>query len=92
MENEIYTVLKEYTMDVEGVNHAVKGVIAKRVVERGSGDFFWSISHYCKPSKQAATIYIPSGISGDTYEQAERYLMMYMKSFTNIEVTPNEFF
>ena len=92
MENEIYTVLKEYTMDVEGLNYAIKGMITKRVNERGSGDYFWSVSHYCKPSKQAATIYIPSRICGDTFDEAEQHLMMYMTTFTTIDVTPNDFF
>lgn len=92
MDNIIYEILNEYTMTVEGLDFDIKGRVVKEINGVTGSSYRWEISHYCKPSKNAATVYIPSTVSADTYKKAKDLLFMYMEPFTNIAVEPNKYY
>jgi hypothetical protein len=79
-------------LSVESLDSPIKGKVLKKVEQTGDLDFMWSVSHYCKPFKDAAGIYIPSRQNESSFEGAKQLLFMYIGSFTDIEVTPNNYF
>lgn len=92
MEKVIAQVVKEYVMDVEGLDFVVKGRIVKFLNKEGREVFRWSISHHYKSSEKAITPYYPSKLTGDTLGEAEDLLLSYMKGFTAIGVTSNGYY
>jgi len=84
-------VVKEYVMDIEGIDFKIKGRITKSTDQEGHGDqFHWEISHYYKPSKGAASTYSPSLRTADSIQEVEAFLMAYMRGFTTFDITLNE--
>lgn len=84
-------ILKEYVFSVEGVEHPIYG----RVVQTDEVEhlpFRWDISHYYRPSESAATVYIPSRHHADSFEEAESLLLAYADAFTDIDVTPSNYY
>ena len=92
MGNILYEVVKEYKTTVDGLDFDIKGRVLKRVEPTGDLDYMWEISHHCKPGKDAATIYYPSTINAQTFEEAKMLLFSYMVPFTIIEVVENKFY
>ncbi len=89
MKPEIYEVIKEYTLDVDGLDFTVKGRISKIKNNERELPFCWDISHHYKPTKGAG-VYYPSKMSTKTFEEAENFLLAYMVCFTTIGVTPDK--
>lgn len=83
---EIYEVVKQYVVDVEGLDIKVKARIG---FNSTSGIYYWDISHYYKPSTRDATPYQPSRRADSTFEVVDRLLLDYLSSFTNIGVVAN---
>ena len=88
METKIYEVAKEYIAWPEGLSFTVHGRICKDDV----GKYRWEISHYYRPSEKAAGTWNPSKRTYDTFEDTERALLLYMGSFTNLDVTHNKYY
>ena len=86
---EHYELVKELEVDVTGLSYPVKGKILKMITRDKDKIYIGKLSHYCKPSKMAATIYIPS-LTGNDISTVEYLLLTYLKSFTLIDVTRNE--
>jgi len=72
------------------LNYDIKGLILKRIAgdDGLNVDYTWEINHYYKPH-DTAMVYIPSQKNAETIERAEQYFLMYLKSFTNIEIQIN---
>lgn len=89
----IYDVVKEYIFKSEELDFAVHGRICReKTKDSVSDEFIWEISHYYRPSEKAASVYIPSQRTSSNLHDAELKLMLYMRNFTNIDVTRNEFY
>jgi len=84
---ETRKVVKEYVFTVDDLEHCVKGRICKNIE---SDVYSWDISHYYRPSKNAATVYFPSKKSAPSLEETEFLLMAYARGFTNLDVKKNE--
>jgi hypothetical protein len=89
---EIREVTKEFIFFVEGLEFTVKGRITYNSEAEPQLNYGWEISHYYKPSEEAAGVYRPSNMHGSSQEEAEASLKMYMRSFTTIGVTPNDYY
>jgi hypothetical protein len=90
MSKYISEVIKEYVLEHDDLDFSVKGRITKTVRDDGANEYYWSISHHYRPSESAATVYYPSRIRTETFEEAEHLLHLYMSGFTAIDVTPNK--
>jgi len=88
-EQLIYATLKHYTLYVAQLDLTVHARISKTVEATGEQDFEWSVSHYCQPS-EGAGVYIPSVQSGNTFEETEALLFLYLKTFTALGVITNK--
>lgn len=90
-ENEIYETVKEYSLFIDGLEFKIHARISKKVKPDGDSDFDWNISHYCKPSESAG-VHIPSLQSGNSFEETQNLLFLYLKTFTSIGVVPNKYY
>lgn len=81
-------IIKEFRINIDGLEHSVKGRIVKSIKGDSSEIYLGELSHYCKPSEEAATIYQPSLVS-KSYENVEYQLLNYLEKFTLINVTNN---
>ena len=88
----LYEVVKENVLIVQGLNHSVKGRITRLIKDAGVEEYYWDISHNYRPSESAGGIYYPSKKTTNSFEEAEFLLLMYMRGFTTIDVTPNELY
>ncbi|MBU3071762.1 hypothetical protein KOI40_18195 [Aestuariicella sp. G3-2] len=79
--------IKEFEYEIDGLEHPVKGYVYL-TNEIDHLPYRWEISHYCRPHKDAATVYRPSRRHAETAEEAEYLLNMYASNFTNIDVVP----
>lgn len=82
-------IIKEIEVTVNGLNFPVKGKILKIITGYKEYIYMGQLSHYCKPTEMAATVYIPS-LTGSDISTVEHLLLSYLKSFTLIDVTENE--
>lgn len=92
MYRSVEKVVSEYVFLVGNFEFSVKGRIAEKL---GSGSgitqrFSWTVSHFYKPSKDAAA-YFPPKVECNTKEEAERQLYTYVRGFTDI-AEANKFF
>jgi len=92
MSIDIYEVVKEYVLTVEGLEHSVKGRISRLRKDVGVEEYYWDISHHYRPSKEHAGVYYPSGKTTNSFEDAENHLLSYIHNFTTIDVTPNNLY
>ena len=92
MPTYLYEVVKEYVLIVEGLDHSVKGRIERVVKDSGTEEYYWAISHYYRGSESAGTPYSPSRRTTNSFDESRALLLMYMRGFTTIGVTPNERF
>lgn len=92
MNRNILEIVKEYLLQLDELDFVIKGRICRLGKEGGEFEYFWDISHHCKPSDDAAGVYYPSRVLVDTFDEAERLLMRYMESFTTFSVTKNKTF
>ena len=88
--NEIEKIKQEYVLSVDGLDFSVKGRISERINGTPDQRFSFRMSHYCRPSEKAATVYYPSKVSFSTFNDAEESLLSYLTSFTTIDVTSNK--
>lgn len=91
MSNRISEIVKEYVLEVDDLDFAVKARITKSTTPDGQEEFHWDISHYCCPS-QTAGVYSPSKRTDASFQVIEGLVEAYMNAFTTIGVTPNEFY
>lgn len=91
MSNRIAEVVKEYVVEVEGLDFSVKARIMKSTDSGGKEEFRWDISHYYCPS-QGAGVYSPSKRTDASFRVLEGLLKAYMGNFTMIGVVPNEYY
>ncbi|MEI6142154.1 MAG: hypothetical protein WCP85_22965 [Mariniphaga sp.] len=89
MKNEIYEIIKEYEVSVEGIKFKIKGKILKDLTDNQNIFYFGVLSHYCKPNEESSTVYYPS-LTGQDFESAKHLLILYLESFTTIDVTKND--
>lgn len=82
-------VIKEFKINIEGLDHAVKGRVVKSVKGDFSDVFLGEFSHLCKPHKGASDVYSPD-ISRQDVDQAINLVLNYLESFTTIDVKPNK--
>ena len=92
MYKNISEIVKEYVLFEGELEFIVKGRVTRRVDGETDMPFTWDISHHYRPSESAATVYYPSARSAKTFKEAESLLFAYMQGFTNIDVTPNEYY
>ena len=84
-------IVKEFIFNTETIEHPIYG----RIIETNEIEDFnyrWEISHYYRPTQTAAGVYRPSKIHTRTQKDAEQLLTNYAQSFTNIDVTPSNFY
>jgi hypothetical protein len=92
MHTKISRIAREYVLFHEGLGFTVKGRIVECINTESQLRYQWDISHHYRPSEAAATVYYPSSRSAATVEEAESLLLMYMRRFTNLNVTPNDYY
>lgn len=90
MHKSIEKVVQEYVLFVEGLGFRVKGRVCERLDSDPNQRYSWDISHRYRPSESAFGVYYPSAVVARTSEEAEGLLLGYMRSFTALDVTPNE--
>jgi len=90
MDHIIKEIITEYKVSLDALDYTVKGRILKEI--KDGGEYYWEVSHYCKPSETAGGAYIPSLTHAPTFEQAKNLMFAYLNSFTNIGVIPNKMF
>lgn len=92
--NEIYEVVKEYQLKVDGFNETIKARIKKRINPHPSVImiYWWEISHDCYPFDEAASVRNTGNVYAENFEVCEILLMKNLKTFTNIGVTPNKYY
>jgi hypothetical protein len=91
MNYELYEVLQEYQLKMEGLEYPIKARIIQSIRQLGQHipiRYYWQISHYYKP-KDAPLDYTPNRMHALTKDDAYRDLMSYMKGFT-LNVTANK--
>ena len=84
-------VVSEFIARVDGLEFSIKGRITELLDVETDKKYYWSVSHYYSPSENARS-YSPSVRSTQTLKEAEFLLFAYLRSFTTIEVTTNEYF
>lgn len=72
------------------MDFSVKGRVTKTIRDDGADEYYWSISQHYRPTEDATGVYYPSRLRAETFEEAERLLLMYMSGFSAIDVTPNK--
>lgn len=82
-------VIKEFKINIEGLDHAVKGRVVKSVKGYFDEVYLGEFSHYCKPHEGAFDVYSPD-ISRQDVDQAINLVLNYLESFTTIGVVPNK--
>jgi hypothetical protein len=82
-------IVKEYVVQVSGLDHSVKARIIKSIEGESRHLFLAQISHYCKPDESAAEVYRPSFLFNN-FTTTETRVLDYLKNFTTIDVTVNE--
>ncbi len=88
---EEWLVVKEFETEVAGCSHPVKARVLQLKSRSPNKIYYGTVSHYCKPSKQADSVVIPPG-QGRSLAAVERELNAYLKAFTSIGVVANEDF
>ncbi|MFL0076985.1 hypothetical protein [Tenacibaculum maritimum] len=91
---EIYETVKEFDIYVGDLSEdVVKARISKLTPKKGEPEmYFWFISHFYKPEKNAIDVYIPSKNYAISYEEVKDLLMKYVNGFTGIDVKRNKNF
>jgi len=89
MKNEIYEIVKEYEVHVDGLKFNIKGKILKEITDDQNSLYIGMLSHYCKPDENCATVYYPSLTNRD-WGSTKHLLLQYLESFSTIDVTKNE--
>ena len=92
MSKVINEIIYEYKMYVDNLDFEIKGRILKNVDESEEYIYSWEVSHFCKPSENAAGVYIPSTSRAKTIKEAKVLLFSYMDTFTNIDVETNNYY
>ena len=82
-------IIKEFRVNVPGLEHSVRGRIVKSVKGDFSDIFLGEFSHYCKQHEEAFDVYSPDIVRQD-YHAAEHLVLRYLENFTTIEVKPNK--
>lgn len=92
MKNLEYITVKELKFDIDGFPYQLKAKILKPK-SRKDMLYYGKISHYCKLSEQAESVYIPSGLfTSNSISEVEEGLRNYANSFTSIGVETNNKF
>ena len=77
---EHYEIVKESIFSFTDIDYSIKGRIVKIMNRTSNSAYMYDISHYCR-LEQEADIYISSAVFGDSVEDVEYRLMMYVKRF-----------
>lgn len=87
-----FKIVKEMEYKISGYPGILRAKILKPI-SRSDKLYYGKISHFCKPSEGAGTIYHPTGlfISSSIFE-VEECLRNYANSFTSIGVETNNKF
>lgn len=91
MHKSIGKVVQEYILFVEALEFSIKGRVSEQFESDSNQRYSWSISHHYRPSATAAGVYYPSATLAPTFKKAEALLLRYMKGFTALDVTANEY-
>jgi len=89
MSNIPAEIIKEFRVEVNGLDHSVKGRIIKSIKGDSAHLYLGELSHYCRPSEKAADVYYPSLLANDI-NSAEHLVLRYLESFTTLNVVANE--
>ncbi len=92
MATQTFQVIRTYIFEVEGLDRPVYGRVIQSTDPSDPFPYRWEVSHYCKPSEQAAGVYRPSRTMASTLDEADRDLRLFGETFTTLEVTANEYF
>jgi hypothetical protein len=91
--HSIGEIVKQFEFHVSPLLHPIKGNIVKYVSDNGETSYTWSISHFYKPSANAATVYCPSATSGGSLKEVEMTFRAYAEFFVpGFEVRGNDCF
>lgn len=82
-------IIKEFRVNVQGLDYSVKGRIVKSVKGDFDNVYLGEFSHYCKPHVDAIDVYSPD-IVRQNFDSAERLVLSYLENFTTIDVKPNK--
>jgi hypothetical protein len=86
-----YQVERSYVFRVDGVDHPVTARVRRNMhPDSSETEYTYEISHYYRPTKDAATVYYPSRTLASSADEAERFLWDYVAYFTPIDVTAND--
>lgn len=84
-------IIKEYRVQVSGLDYPIYGRIVKGVDGDSQNTFLGELSHYCKQSEDDFDAYRPS-LVGQTEDRVEYLLIRYLKAFTDIAVVKNDWY
>ena len=87
IKSEIQEVVKEYETFIS-TDIKLKSKITRFLNVTNGEMYFINYSHWCKQSKDAATVYVPSG-TYNNFKSAEQMMVAYIESFTEIDVEVN---
>lgn len=89
MGRQKYQTVQEYTHNIAGLSFQIKSRIKHATFDTKNPSiaYLWELSHYCKPFKDAAGVYIPSNQFGSSFEEAESQMLKYIDRFTTFDVT-----
>jgi hypothetical protein len=91
MDNKPSEIIKEYKVNVQGLDFPVRARIIRDVRGDEQHVFLGELSHYCKQFEDAATPYYPSLVR-QSIDSLESLIIDYLEKFTTIDVVENEFY
>ena len=93
MKNEIFEVVSEFKITVDGLDHPVHGrIIRKLKAEDEDEAYTWEVSHYCKQFKDALGAYTPSNNWDISLQLCQFFLGEYLELFTEMGIMPNVYY
>jgi hypothetical protein len=88
---EQYEFVKEIHFVFDNIKPKIKARIYK-VIKGLNAKYLWDINFYCRLAGEAQ-VYIPGSPYGDTLEETEYKLSLYVKRFErSVELKANDFF
>ncbi len=85
---EEWIIKEEFEKPINGYPFKIKARILQKKSRSSSKIYHGRVSHFCKPSEQAAGVMRPHG-HGNSIDSVRRELNMYIDTFSSIGVEVN---
>ena len=89
---ELYEVVKEFIVTLEDYEEPIRGRVLKNLYTDSEFKYKWEVSHYYRPSEDAATVYYPDNRLARDFEGCKNVMFYYLKGFVNIDIKKNKYY